>query len=65
MPSNASVLKEINELKLLKIRDFVTLQQILFADKCLEEQKIKSFSSIFKRSQAVQYHNTRPKAHTN
>ena len=27
MPSNASVLKEMNELKILRLKDFITLQK--------------------------------------
>lgn len=48
IPSNASVLKEMNELKILKIKDFITLNNILLLNDCLEKERIKSFDSTLK-----------------
>lgn len=56
MPSNASVLKEMNKLKILTLKDFFTLQKLIFINNCLEEESIKS---TFKRSKTTKYHSTR------
>ena len=36
LPSNAPVSKEIHKLRILKLKDFITLPNILFAYDCLE-----------------------------
>ena len=40
------------------LKDFITLQMLLFINNCLEKEIIKSFSSTFKRAKATKYHST-------
>ena len=44
LPNNAPVLKEMHKLKILKLKDFITLQNILFINDCLEEERMKNFN---------------------
>ena len=48
LPSNAPVSKEMHELRVLKLKDFITLQNILFVYDCLEEERMESFNTTFK-----------------
>lgn len=48
----------MNKLKILTLKDFITLQMLLFINNCLEKEIIKSFSSTFKRAKATKYHST-------
>ena len=59
LPSNAPVSKEMQKLKILKLKDFITLQNILFVYDCLEEERMKSFNTTFKRMETNQFYNTR------
>ena len=59
MPNNATVLKAMQKLKLLKIKDFITLQNILFINDCLEEEKLKRFNNIFKQMETNLFQSTR------
>ena len=59
LPSNAPVSKETHKLKILKLKDFITLQNILFVYDCLEEERVKSLNATFKRMETNQFHNTR------
>ena len=47
-PNNAPVSKEVHELRILKLKDFITLQNILFVYDCLEEERMGSFNTTFK-----------------
>ena len=59
LPSNAPVSKEMQKLKILKLKDFITLQNILFVYDCLEEERMKSFNATFKQMETNQFYNTR------
>ena len=59
LPNNAPVSKEMHKLKILKLKDFITLQNILFVYDCLEEERMKSFITTFKQMETNQFHNTR------
>ena len=47
----------MHKLRILKLKDFVKLQNILFVYDCLEEERIKSFNTTFKRMETDQFHN--------
>ena len=49
MPNNAPVYKERHKLRILKLKDFSTLQNISFAYDFLEEERMKSFNTTFKQ----------------
>ena len=57
--NNAPVSKEINILRILKLKDYITLQNILFVFVCLEKEIMKSFNTTFKRMEINQFRNTR------
>ena len=57
LPNNAPVSKEMHKLRILKLKDFITLQNILFVYDCLEAERMKSFSTTFKRMETNQVHN--------
>ena len=38
LPNNPPVSKEMHKLRILKLKDFITLQNILFAYDCLEQE---------------------------
>ena len=59
LSNNAPVSKEMHKLKILKLKDFITLQNILFVYDCLEEERMKSFNTTFERMETNQFHNTR------
>ena len=59
MPNNAPVSKERHKLRILKLKDFNTLQNIPFAYDCLEEERMKSFNTTFKQMETNQFYNTR------
>ena len=48
LPNNAPILKEMNKLKILKPKDFITPQSILFINGCLKQERIKSFNTTLK-----------------
>ena len=49
LPNNAPVFKEMHKLKILKVKDFITIQNILFINNCLKEERLKSFNTAFKQ----------------
>ena len=49
----------MHKLKILKLKDFITLQNILFINDYLEEERLKSFNTTFKQMETNQFHNTR------
>ena len=59
LPNNAPVSKEMHKLRILKLKDFITLQNILFVYDCLEEERMKSFNTTFKQMETNQFYNTR------
>ena len=59
LPNNAPVSKEMHKLKILKQKDFIKLQNILFVYGCLEEERMKSFNTTFERMETNQFHNLR------
>ena len=59
LPNNAPVSKEMHKLRILKLKDFITLQNIFFAYDCLVEERINSFNATFKQMETNQFHNTR------
>ena len=48
LPNNAPVSKEVHKLRILKLKNFITLQNILFVYDCLEEERMESFNTTFK-----------------
>ena len=42
LPNNAPVSKEMHKLRILKLKDFITLQNILFVYDCLKGERMKS-----------------------
>ena len=48
LPNNVPVSKEMHKLRILKLKDFITLQNILFVYDCLEGERMKSFNTTFK-----------------
>ena len=59
LPNSAPVSKEMHKLKILKLKDFITLQNILFVYDCLEEERMKSFNTTFERMETSQFYNLR------
>ena len=59
LPNNAPVSKEMHKLRILKLKDFITLQNVLFVYDCLEEERMKSFNTTFKQMETNQFYNTR------
>ena len=59
LPNNAPVSKEMHKLRILKLKDFITLQNILFVYDCLEAERMKSFNTTFKQMETNQLYNTR------
>ena len=49
----------MHKLDILKLKDFITLQKILFINDWLEEERLKSFNITFKQMETNQFHNTR------
>ena len=49
----------MHKLRILKLKDFITLQNILFVYDCLEEERMKSFNTTFKQMETNQLYNTR------
>ena len=48
LPNNVPVSKEMHKLRILKLKDFITIQKILFVYDCLERERMKSFNTTFK-----------------
>ena len=47
----------MHKLKIIKLKYFITLQNILVINDCLEEKRLKSFNTIFKQMETNQFHN--------
>ena len=59
LPNNAPVSKEMHKLRILKLKDFITLQNVLFVYDCVEEERLKSFDTTFKQMETNQFYNRR------
>ena len=59
LPNNVPVSKEMHKLRILKLKDFITLQNVLFVYDCLEEERMKSFNTTFKQMETNQFYNKR------
>ena len=59
LPNDALVMKTMNELKILKLKDIITLQNILFVKDSLTNEGMTSFDKIFQQSTTTRYQNTR------
>ena len=59
LPNDAPVTKTMKELKILKLKDFITLQNILFVKDSLTNNGMTSFNKIFQQSTTTHYQNTR------
>ena len=59
LPNNAPVSNEMHKLRIIKLKYFITLQNILFVYECLEEERMKSFNTTFKQMETNQFYNTR------
>ena len=49
LPNNAPVFKEMHKSKIIKVKDFNIIQNILFINNCLKEERLKSFNTAFKQ----------------
>ena len=59
LPNNPPVLKEMHISKIIKLRDFITVQNILFINDCLQEKRLETFNTIIKQMETNQFHNTK------
>ena len=59
LPNDALVTKSMKELKILRLKDFITLQNILFLKDSLTSEGMTSFNKIFQQSTTTHYQNTR------
>ena len=59
LPNNAPVIKTMKELKILKLKDLITLQNILLVKDSLTNEEMASFDKIFQQSTTTRYQNTR------
>ena len=59
IPNNAPVSKEKHKLRILKLKDFIILKNLLFVYYYLEEEMMKSFNTNFKQMETNQFYNTR------
>ena len=59
LPNDAPVTKTIKELKILKLKDFIRLQNILFVKDSLTNKGMASFNKIFQQSTITRDQNTR------
>ena len=49
LPNNAPVFKEMHKSKIIKVKDFIIIQNILFMNNCFKEERLKSFNTAFKQ----------------
>ena len=59
------VSKETHKLRILKPKDFITLQNILFVYDCLEKERMKSFNTILNKWMLINFTIQDPLMHTN
>ena len=59
LPNDAPVTKTMKELKILKLKDFIRLQNILFVKDSLTNKGMASFNKIFQQSTITRDQNTR------
>ena len=53
-----SSFKKMHKLKILNLKDLIKLENILFINDCLEEERGRSFNTTFKLMGTNQFHNT-------
>ena len=58
LPNHALVIETMKELKILKLKDLITLQNILFVKDSLINEGITTFDRIFQQSTTTSYQNT-------
>ena len=49
----------MHKLRIIKLKDFITLQNVLFVCDYLEEERMKSLNTTFKQMETNQFYNTR------
>ena len=49
----------MHKLRIVKLKDFITLQNVLVVYDCLEEERMKSFDTTFKQMVTNEFDNTR------
>ena len=59
LSNDAPVTKTMKELKTLKLKDLITLQNILFVKDWMTNERMTSFNKIFQQSTTTRYQNTR------
>ena len=59
LPLNATVEKQMYKTNILKLKDFIILQNILFVKDCLTENGLGSFNDKFHHSKLPLNHTTR------
>ena len=59
LPLNATVEKQMYEMNMLKLKDFIMLQNTLFVKDCLNENDLGSFNEKFHPSKLLLNHTTR------
>ena len=59
IPWNAPVEKQVDEMNILKLKDFIMLQNIFFLRDCLSENVPGSFNNKFHTSKLSLHHTTR------
>ena len=59
LPNNAPVTKTMKELKVLKLKDLITLQNCLFVKDSLTNEGMTSFDKTFQQSTTTRYQNER------
>ena len=65
LPSNAPVSKEMHQLRILKLKDFITLQNVRFVYDCLEEERMKPLTQLLNKLRLINFTIQDPLIHTN
>ena len=65
LPSNAPVSKEMHQLRILKLKDFITLQNVRFVYDCLEEERMKALTQLLNKLRLISFTIQDPLTHTN
>lgn len=59
LPDGAPITNQMKKLKILKLKDFITLQNILFVKDLLANKELTSFNKIFQQLTATRSQNIR------
>ena len=65
LPNNAPVSKEMHQLRILKLKDFITLQNVRFVYHCLEEERMKALTQLLNKLRLINFTIQDPLIHTN